>query len=146
VPYGGGAPVVNAVIANQVPVAILMSAGPAVQMAQAGRVRAIVTTGARRSPALPDVPTTKEGGLPEYQVSAWNAVFAPRGTPPEILKKLSDALVKAVEDPGTSKRLLDLGGDLSNKAARTPDGLGKLVESEVARWSKVLKAAAPPAK
>jgi len=83
--------------------------------------------------------------MPEFQVSAWNAVFAPKGTPPEIVKKLNDALVKAVEDPATSKRILDLGGDLSNKAARTPDGLRKLVESEVARWNKVLKQAAPAA-
>jgi len=64
-----------------------------------------------------------------------------KGTPPEITKKLSDALLKALKDPGTRKRILDLGGDLSNEAAQTPDGLRKLVESEVARWSKALKGA-----
>ena len=83
--------------------------------------------------------------MPDFQVSAWNAIFAPKGTPPEIVRKLDDALVTAVEDPATSKRLLDLGADLSNKAARTPDGLRKLVEGEVARWKQVLKSTGPAA-
>jgi tripartite-type tricarboxylate transporter receptor subunit TctC len=96
----------------------------------------------QRSPVLPDVPTTKEGGLAEYQVSAWNALFAPKGTPPEALKKLSAALQKALADEGTRKRLLDLGADLSDKAAQTPEGLAKLVDTEVARWNKVLKTVA----
>ena len=115
---------------------------------QAGTIKAYAVALPQRSPALPDVPTTKEGGLPEYQVSAWNAIFAPKGTPPEIVKKLNDALVKAVADQGTRKRLLDLGADLSDEASRTPDGLQKLVEREVERWNKVLKtsAAAPAAK
>lgn len=105
----------------------------------AGTIRAYGVALPERSPALPDVPTTKEGGLAEFQVSAWNAVFAPKGTPPEIVKKLSDALLKALDDAGTRKKLLDLGADLTNKAAMTPDGLRKHVEAEVARWNKVLK-------
>ncbi|MGZ6141679.1 MAG: tripartite tricarboxylate transporter substrate-binding protein, partial [Myxococcaceae bacterium] len=91
--------------------------------------------------ALPEVPTTKEGGLPEFQVTAWNAIFAPKGTPPDIVSKLSGALRKALADEGTRKRLLDLGADLSDTAAQTPEGLAKLVQSEVARWNKVLKSA-----
>jgi len=145
VTYRGTGPAMNDLVSGQVDYMCDQIVNLVPQI-QAGTIKAYAVALPERSPALPDVPTTKEAGLPEFQVSAWNAVFAPRGTPPEILKKLSDALVKAVEDPGTSKRLLDLGGDLSNRAARTPDGLGKLVESEVARWSKVLKAAALPAK
>ena len=87
------------------------------------------------------MPTTKEAGLPEYQVSAWNAVFAPKGTPPEIVKKLNDALIKALDDENTRKRLLDLGGVIPKPEERTPAALQKLVESEVARWTPVLKAA-----
>jgi len=111
----------------------------------AGTIKAYGVALPERSPALPDLPTTKEGGLAEFQVSAWNAVFAPKGTPPEIQKKLSDALLKALADPATRKRILDLGGDLTNTVAQHPDGLKKLVESEVQRWNKVLKgvAAAP---
>jgi tripartite-type tricarboxylate transporter receptor subunit TctC len=107
---------------------------------QAGTIRAYGVALPARSPALPDVPTTAEGGLPEFRVSAWNAVFAPKGTPPEVVARLSGALLKALDDANTRKRLLDLGADLSDKAAQTPQGLQKLVESEVARWNKVLKA------
>src|SRR6267143_429954 len=75
----------------------------------------------KRSPALPDVPTTREGGLPEFQVSAWNALFAPKGTPGEVVTKLNGALGKALDDESTRKRLLDLGADLPDKAGRSPE-------------------------
>jgi tripartite-type tricarboxylate transporter receptor subunit TctC len=106
---------------------------------QGGTIKAYAIATAERSPALPDVPTTKEAGLPEYQVSAWNAVFAPRGTAPEIVTKLNEALVKALDDENTRKRLLDLGGVIPTKEERTPQSLQKLVESEVERWGPVLK-------
>ena len=91
----------------------------------------------QRSPALPDVPTTAEGGLPEYKVSAWNALFAPK----EIVAKLNDTLSKALDDPATRKRLLDLGSVLPEGKDRTPEALAELVKSEVARWTPILKAA-----
>ena len=89
-------------------------------------------------PALPDVPTTKEGGLPEYQVSAWNAVFAPKGTPPEVLAKLRDALVKAVTDPATKKKLEDLGGVVPDAQRASPEALAELVRTENVRWVSML--------
>ncbi len=141
VTYRGTGPALNDLVAGQVDYMCDQIVNLVPQI-QAGTIKAYAVALPQRSPALPDVPTTKEAGMPEFQVSAWNAVFAPKGTPPEIVKKLDDSLVKAVEDPTTSKRILDLGGDLSNKAARTPDGLRALVESEVARWNKVLKSAA----
>jgi tripartite-type tricarboxylate transporter receptor subunit TctC len=87
------------------------------------------------------VPTTKEAGLPEYQVSAWNAVFAPKGTPKDITAKLNDALGKALSDENTRKRLLDLGAVLPDKAGQTQEALGTFVAQEVARWTPVIKAA-----
>jgi tripartite-type tricarboxylate transporter receptor subunit TctC len=142
VTYRGTGPALNDLVAGQVDYMCDQIVNLVPQI-QAGTIKAYAVALPQRSPALPDVPTTKEAGMPEFQVSAWNAVFAPKGTAPEIVKKLNAALVKAVEDPGTSKRILDLGGDLSNKEARTPEGLRKLVESEVARWNKVLKQTAP---
>jgi len=136
--YRGTGPALNDLVAGQVDYMCDQIVNLVPQI-QAGTIKAYAVALPQRSPALPDVPTTKEAGLPEYQVSAWNAVFAPKGTPPDVVKKLSDSLLKALDDPNTSKRLLDLGGDLSNKEARTPAGLRKLVESEVARWNKVLK-------
>jgi tripartite-type tricarboxylate transporter receptor subunit TctC len=138
VAYRGTGPALNDLVAGQVDYMCDQIVNLVPQI-QAKTIKAYAVALPERSPALPDVPTTKEAGLPEFQVSAWNAIFAPKGTPPEIVKKLSDALQKALADPGTRKRLLDLGADLSNKAATTPEGLRKLVESEVARWNKVLK-------
>lgn len=106
-----------------------------------GTIKAYAIATPERSPALPNVPTTKEAGLPNYEVSAWNAVFGPKGLPPEIAGKLSDALKKALDDENTRKRLLDLGGVLPDQAGRTPEALQALVVSEVARWTPVLKAA-----
>ena len=136
--YRGTGPALNDLVAGQVDYMCDQIVNLVPQI-QAGTIKAYAVALPERSPALPDVPTTKEGGLPDYQVSAWNAIFAPKGTPKEIVKKLNDALVKALRDEGTRKRLLDLGGDLSNTAAQSPEGLQKLVESEVQRWNKVLK-------
>jgi tripartite-type tricarboxylate transporter receptor subunit TctC len=140
VAYRGTGPALNDLVAGQVDYMCDQIVNLVPQI-QAGTIRAYAVALPERSPALPEVPTTKEAGLAEYQVSAWNAIFAPKGTPPEVTKRLNDALLKALEDPATSKRLLDLGGDLSNKEARTPAGLRKLVEGEVVRWKKVLGAA-----
>jgi tripartite-type tricarboxylate transporter receptor subunit TctC len=87
------------------------------------------------------VPTTKEAGMPEYEVSAWNAVFAPKDTPKDVTAKLSDALTKALDDSGTRKRLLDLGGVIPEGAERSPQYLAGFVKKEVDRWTPVLKAA-----
>jgi tripartite-type tricarboxylate transporter receptor subunit TctC len=146
--YRGTGPALNDLVSGQVDYMCDQIVNLVPQI-QAGTIRAYGVALPQRSPALPDVPTTKEGGLPEFQVSAWNAIFAPKGTPPEIVKKLSDALTKALADETTRKRLLDLGADLSDKAAQTPEGLAKLVDSEVARWKKVLASVskdAPPPK
>lgn len=140
--YRGTGPALNDLVGGQVDYMCDQIVNLVPQI-QAGTIRAYGVALPERSPALPDVPTTKEGGMAEFQVSAWNAVFAPKGTPPEIVKKLSDALTKALADENTRKRILDLGGDLTNKAAMTPDGLRAHVEAEVARWNKVLKPAAP---
>jgi tripartite-type tricarboxylate transporter receptor subunit TctC len=139
--YRGTGPALNDLVGGQVDYMCDQIVNLVPQI-QAGTIKAYAVALPERSPALPDVPTTKEGGLPEFQVSAWNAVFAPKGTPPEVVKKLADALTKALADPGTRKRLLDLGGDLSATWAQNPEGLRKLVTSEVERWNKVLKGVA----
>ena len=104
-------------------------------------IKALAIATAQRSDVLKDVPTTKEAGLPDFQVSAWNAIFAPKGTPATAVAKLNAALVAALDDENTRKRLLELGSVIPDKAGRTPEALQTLVESEVARWTPVLKAA-----
>jgi len=141
VPYQGTGPALNDLVGGQVDYMCdqIVSLTPQIQ---AGSIKAYGIGTEKRSPALPDVPTTKEAGLPEFQVSAWNALFAPKGTPKEVVTKLNAALVKALEDETTRKRLLDLGAEIADKSGRTPEALEKLVRSEIARWNKVLKVAA----
>jgi len=95
----------------------------------------------KRSPALPDVPTSAEAGLPEFQVSAWYALFAPRETPKPILDTLTDALDQALDDAAVRKRLMDLGCDIPDKARRGQQALATLVKSEIARWTPIITAA-----
>ena len=140
VAYRGTGPALNDLMGNTVDFMTDQIVNVAPQI-QGNNIKAFAIATPQRSPVLPNVPTTKEAGLEGYEVSAWNAVFAPKGTPPDVVKKLSDALVKSLEDETTKKRLLDLGGVLPTAAERTPEGLQKLVESEVARWTPVLKAA-----
>ncbi len=140
VAYRGTAPSLNDLVAGQVDFGCDQIVNVVSQI-EAGTIKAYGIATADRSPALKNVPTTKEGGLPEFEVSAWNAVFAPKDTPADVVAKLNDALVKALDDEGTRKRLLELGSVIPDTAGRSPAALQKLVESEVARWTPVLKAA-----
>src|ERR687894_1066768 len=140
VAYRGTGPALNDLMANTVDFMTDQIVNVAPQV-QGGNIKALAIATPQRSPVLPNVPTTKEAGLEGYEVSAWNAVFAPKGTPPDVVKKLSDALSNSLDDETTKKRLLDLGGVVPSATERTPEALQKLVESEVARWTPVLKAA-----
>jgi tripartite-type tricarboxylate transporter receptor subunit TctC len=111
-----------------------------VQQIQAGQIKAYAIGTPARNPALPDVPTSKEAGLPEFEAQAWNALFAPRATPRPILDKLSDALDGALDDETTRKRLLELGSVLPDKPQRGQQALATLVRGEIQRWSQVIKA------
>ena len=137
--YRGTGPALNDLVGGQVDYMCDQIVN-LVEQVKGGSIRAYAIATPERSPALPDVPTTREAGLPDYQVSAWNALFAPKGLPKEIHQKLSDTLVAALDDPATRKRLLDLGSVIPDKAGRSPQALQKLVESEVARWNPILKA------
>jgi tripartite-type tricarboxylate transporter receptor subunit TctC len=140
VAYRGTGPALNDLMAGQVDFMTDQIVNVAPQITGAN-IKAYAIATPERSPALPDLPTTKEAGLPNYEVSAWNAIFAPKATPKEITAKLVDALDKALDDETTRKRILELGGVIPDKKGRGPEALQKLVESEVARWTPVLKAA-----
>jgi len=140
VPFNGTGPSMNALVGGQVDYMCdqIVNAVPQVQ---AGSIKAYAIATAERNPALPDVPTTKEAGMPEYQASAWNALFAPKGTPKPIVDKLTEALGKALDDEGVRKRLLELGSDIPDGARRGGAALAALVASEVEKWGKVIKEA-----
>jgi tripartite-type tricarboxylate transporter receptor subunit TctC len=138
--YRGAAPAINDLIAGQVDFSCVSLSTVASQI-QGGTIKAIAIAGPQRSEVVKDVPTTTEAGLPEFQVSGWNAIFAPKNLPPDVQAKLNAALVAALDDEGVRKRLLDMGCAIPDKPNRTPQSLQKRVESELARWASVLKAA-----
>jgi tripartite-type tricarboxylate transporter receptor subunit TctC len=140
VAYRGTGPALNDLVGGQVDYMCDQIVN-LVEQVKGGAIKAYAIATEQRSPALPDVPTTKEAGLPEYQVSAWNALFAPKGTPKEIVAKLNETLVKALDDETARKRLLELGSVLPEGKGRAPEALSDLVKSEVARWTPILKAA-----
>ena len=137
VPYRGSGPAINDLVAGQVDV-MFDNLPSSIEQAKAGNLRAIAVTSAERSPALPNTPTIAESGLPGFEATSWFAVFAPKGTPPAIVKKLNEEIRKAVETPETRRRLEDLGGVIK---PMTPEELGALVKSELEKWAKVVKAA-----
>ena len=140
VPFNGTGPAMNALVAGQVDYMCdqIVNAVPQIN---GGTIKAYAIATPERNPSLPNVPTTKEGGLPEFQAQAWNAIFAPKGTSPEIVAKLNASAAKALDDDNVKKRLLELGSVIPAPADRTPQALGALVKSEVAKWSSVLKPA-----
>jgi tripartite-type tricarboxylate transporter receptor subunit TctC len=142
VPFTGAGPAMNALVAGQVDY-MCDQITNGVSQVQSHTVKGYAIASRERSPALPDVPTTREAGLPEFEVSAWNALFAPKATPKPIIDRLTDALDKALDDEPTRKRLLELGGELPAKDKRGPERLAALVASEIARWTPIIKAAGP---
>ncbi|MGE0747908.1 MAG: tripartite tricarboxylate transporter substrate-binding protein, partial [Rhodospirillales bacterium] len=140
VAYRGTGPALNDLVGGQVDYMCDQIVN-LVEQVKSGNIRAYAIALPERSPALPDVPTTTEAGLPDYQVSAWNALFAPKGTPKDVVAKLNDALSKALDDETTRKRLLDLGGVVPQGEGRTSAWLGNFVKQEVARWNPILKGA-----
>jgi tripartite-type tricarboxylate transporter receptor subunit TctC len=140
VPFNGTGPAMNALVGGQVDYMCdqIVNAVPQIN---GGTIKAYAIATAERNPSLPNLPTTAEAGLPKYQASAWNAIFAPKGTPAPILAKLNAAAVKALDDENVRKRLLDLGSDIPKAEARTQAALAALVKSEIEKWSAVLKPA-----
>jgi tripartite-type tricarboxylate transporter receptor subunit TctC len=137
VPYKGNAPSLGALLAGDVEMTFASSAS-VMQLVKAGRVRALATTGAARSPLLPDVPTIDEAGVANAQADIWYGVLAPAATPPDLVEALAKAILSVTRSTEFSQRLLDLGVDPS---ANTPAAFRALLQEEVARWAEVAKAA-----
>ena len=145
VPFNGGAPAMNALVGGQVDYmcADIITGGT---HHESGAIKVLGIAARAPNPALPGVPTTAQGGLPEFQVSAWNGFLAPKGTPKPIIDKLADALDKALDDEATRKRLLILGSEIPTKPQRGQHALLDLVKKEIARWTPIIQATGITAK
>jgi tripartite-type tricarboxylate transporter receptor subunit TctC len=140
VPFNGTGPAMNALVGGQVDYMCdqIVNAVPQVN---AGTIKAYAVATPERNPSLSNVPTTAEAGLPAFQAQAWNAIFAPKGTPAPVIAKLNEAIGKALDDETVRKRLLELGSVIPAPTERTPEALAALVKSEIAKWTPVLKPA-----
>jgi len=108
---------------------------------QSGQARPLATSAPQRSPELPDVPTVSEAGVPNFDVTSWNALYAPAGTSPDIIKKLNVALRDVLADPDLKKRALDLGIDAKGS---TPEEIDARMRSDIDKWTKVIENAHIP--
>jgi tripartite-type tricarboxylate transporter receptor subunit TctC len=142
VPYDGAAPSREALAHGRLDYMCDQSVS-AVPAVRAGSIKAYAIAAPERSPALQDVPTTGEAGLPEFQLAPWQALFAPKGVPKPVVKKLNDALVKALEDAAVRERLRDLGATIPSPDQRTPQALSDLVAKEVDAWTAIIKEVGP---
>jgi tripartite-type tricarboxylate transporter receptor subunit TctC len=136
VPYRGSGPAINDLVGGQVDV-MFDNLPSSIEQAKAGNLRALAVTSAQRSPALPDVPTLAESGLPNFEASSWFALFAPKGTPPEITNKLNAEVRKALEGEDLKKRFAELGGEIR---PMSPAELMAYVRAEHGKWAQVVKA------
>ncbi|MEX8193910.1 Bug family tripartite tricarboxylate transporter substrate binding protein [Comamonas guangdongensis] len=135
VPYKGSGPAITDLLGGQVDLMFdsITSARPHIQ---SGKLRALAVTTAKRSSALPEVPTIAEAGVPGYEVSPWFAVFAPAGTPPDVLARLNKVLNEAMKQPEISKKLESVGAE---PIGSTPQELAAHLSKEIDRWGKLIK-------
>ena len=137
IPYKGGAPALNDVLANQIP-GMFTNQDAVLPHVKAGKLRALAVTSAERNPLYPEVPTVAESGYPGFSAVSWTGLSAPRGTPRPIVEKLEAAMVKAFSDPAVRARLEATGFVVV--ASRSAD-YTRFVEAETARWTQVVQSA-----
>jgi tripartite-type tricarboxylate transporter receptor subunit TctC len=137
VPYRGSGPAINDLVGGQVDI-MFDNLPSSIEQAKAGNLRALAVTSPQRSPAMPNTPTIAESGFPGFDATSWFALFAPKGTPKEVVTKLNDEVKKALATPDLQKRFGDLGGEIK---PMSPDELGAYVKAENDKWSKVVKSA-----
>ena len=136
IPYKGSAPALQDLIAGQVQL-MFDNLPPSLPQIKGGKLRALAVTSTARAPALPDVPTVAEAGLPGFEASSWFGILAPAGTPPEIIAKLNAEIAKWLASPEAREKMLALG---ANAAGGAPEDFAKHIAAETAKWQKVVKA------
>jgi tripartite-type tricarboxylate transporter receptor subunit TctC len=140
IPYRGAGPAMTAMLGGQVDLMVVQAAVTLPQ-ARAGAVKILANLSPRRSPVVPGVPTSAESGIPGLYASGWFALFAPRGTPKEIVSKLNAAMVQALADPTVRTRFSDLGLDIASREQQAPEGLAAFHKGEIEKWWPIIKAA-----
>jgi tripartite-type tricarboxylate transporter receptor subunit TctC len=135
IPYKGSAPAITDLIAGQAQL-MFDNLPSSIGFIKSGQLRAIAVTTLKRSAALPDVPTIDESGVPGFEASSWFGVLAPAGTPKEIVNRLHDDIVKALNTPALKKSMQAQGAE---PVGDTPEQFAEHIRNEIAKWAKVVK-------
>jgi tripartite-type tricarboxylate transporter receptor subunit TctC len=137
VPYRGGAPAVQDLMAGQID--IFFDTPAQLPLMRAGRIKAYAVASDTRFPVAPDIPTFAEMGLPAVSFSSWAGIFAPKGTPRDIIGKLNTATVEALAGAAVRSRFIDLGFEVFPRERQTPETLGAMVKADVEKWWPIIK-------
>ena len=138
VPYRGAGDSTTALLSEQIDV-LLNTPAVSIPQMKAGSIKVYAVTADKRIATAPDVPTTAEAGLPGYTFSFWHALWAPKGTPPEVVAKLNGALRQALADPAVRQKLIDLAQDIFPPDQQTPEALGTFQQAEIDKWWPIIK-------
>jgi tripartite-type tricarboxylate transporter receptor subunit TctC len=139
VPYRGAAPAMQDLVGGHIDM-MFDQASNALPHVRDGNIRAYAVTAKARLASAPDIPTVDEVGLPGFHVSVWSAMWAPRGTPEDVILKLNSAVVDALGDPAVVRRLSDLGQEVPEGAELTPTALARFQRAEIEKWWPIIKA------
>ncbi|HMA70934.1 MAG TPA: tripartite tricarboxylate transporter substrate-binding protein [Xanthobacteraceae bacterium] len=140
VPYRGGAPAMQDLLAGQIDL-IFADQTTSLPQVRSGNIKAFAVTGKSRLPTAPDIPSVDEAGLPGFYCSVWNALFAPKGTPRDVIARLNAAAVDALAEPEVRQRLADLGQQIVPRDEQTPEALAAFHKAEIAKWWPIIRAA-----
>jgi tripartite-type tricarboxylate transporter receptor subunit TctC len=138
VPYKSGAATLQDVVRGEIDFACA-TPGTSKALVDSGRLQAIVMGGNRRSPILPNVPTAKEAGIPDFGINAWQALFAPRGTPSDVVGRLGSAVAAGFDDADVQKQYATLGLEVPQPAERGPEALARLIAHDAEHWLPIIR-------
>ena len=140
VPYRGAGPAMQDLVAGQIDL-MFDQASNSLPHVRGGRIKAYAVMDKQRLNAASDIPTVDEAGLPDFHISVWHALWAPKGTPKDVIAKLNTAMVDALADPAVRARLVDLGQELPARDRQTPEALAAYHKAEIEKWWPIVKAA-----
>jgi len=140
VPYRGTGPAMNDLVAGQIDL-IVDQLSNSINQVRAGTIRGYAVTDTKRAESAPDIPTVDEAGLPGFHMTLWSGLWAPKGTPKDVIAKLNAAALDALSDPPTRKQLENLGLQMPPADKSTPEALGAWQKAEIAKWWPIIKAA-----